>query len=56
MPRVKITGYLNIEDDEHDPTDKTGMTAEAYEKLAMDSEGTAPQISDLDDLTVERVR
>ena len=33
--RLKVTGYIEIQDDEHDPDHETGLTAEAYDTYAV---------------------
>ena len=43
--RIKVTGYLDIEDDEFDPDHPMGLTSEAYDDYC-------EQFS-LDDLTFE---
>jgi hypothetical protein len=34
MPRIKVTGFLEIEDSESDPHDPTGLTADAFERYS----------------------
>ncbi len=33
MARVKITAYANVEDDQVDPGDSTGLTEEGYDEV-----------------------
>ena len=33
MPRIKITGYLEIEPEEVDTNDRSGLTAAAYDDI-----------------------
>jgi hypothetical protein len=53
--RIKITGYFEPEDYEQDPTDRTGLTGEAYD-LLIAGLGQKPPLSltDLEDLEVEQ--
>lgn len=50
MGRVKVTGYLNIEDDQADPESPTGLTEEAYLDLAADEMGGSPKLCELEDI------
>lgn len=52
--RIKITGYVNIEDDEIDPNSPTGMTEEAYLDYVADENGTGLKVADLMDVEVEQ--
>lgn len=52
--RVKITGYVNVEDNEFDAGDPTGLTEDAYMDLISDENGTGLKVVDLLDVEVER--
>lgn len=54
MARVKITGYVDVEPDEHDPDSPTGLTEEAYVDLISDENGTGLKVADLMGVEVER--
>ena len=34
--KIKVVGYYTPDEEEQDPNDKTGLTAEAYEDLMID--------------------
>lgn len=52
--RIKITGYLELEDHQIDESSPTGLTAEAYDEITADM-GTGPtyKIADLEDIETE---
>jgi hypothetical protein len=47
--RVKVTAFIDAEDDEVDPTDSTGLTGEAYDRFM---EGL--MALGLDDINIEK--
>jgi hypothetical protein len=57
MPRIKFTGYIDIidlEQDQLDLSDPTGLSAKGQEDLTSDSgRFPAPRISELEDLETE---
>lgn len=52
--RVKITGYLNLEDDEVDRNSPTGMTEEAYLDIVADENGAGLKLAELSSIEVKR--
>lgn len=55
MAKVKVTGYLNISEEQMDPDDATGVTEEAHILIvAGDGPGFPPHIYDLEDIEVEK--
>jgi hypothetical protein len=50
MAYVKITGYLEVDDNELDESSSTGLTAEAYKKYTVKQ---SIAIDDLEDIDVE---
>lgn len=54
---MKITGYLDVEPGDEDPTDSTGVTNEFYEQLAgISSDRPEISIGNLEDLEVKPVK
>lgn len=56
MARLKITGYADVDEQDVDRQDKSGLTQEAYEGIAgIDPEHDLYQlkVSDLEDLETE---
>lgn len=51
--RVKITGYLELEEHEVDADSPTGMTEEAFIDYIHNERGNSPRVSDLEDVDVE---
>lgn len=55
MARVKIVGYLHIDDDQVDEDDATGVTEEAHLLITTgDGPGFAPHIYDMEDVEVSK--
>lgn len=50
--RVKVTGFLDLDDEYADPDHKSGVSVEGWESLVDEGEAS---ISDLEDLEIERV-
>lgn len=56
--RIKITGYLETDDldsDQLDLSDSTGLSAEGYDNLITGEDGAPLQITGLNDVEVELV-
>lgn len=53
MPTIKVTGYLEIEDDEFDSGPRGPLTAAADESMRGFGEKPSPRLSSLDDLEFE---
>ena len=53
MARIKITGYLEVDDDQVDLGNPVGLTEEAFLDIAYDEYGTSPKVSDLEDIDTE---
>lgn len=53
--RIKITGYLELDDDQIDETSLTGMTNEAYDEITADMGKATYKIADLEDIETEVV-
>jgi hypothetical protein len=52
--RIKITGYLELEDDQIDENSPTGLTSEAYDAITADiGSGPTYKIADLEDIETE---
>jgi len=51
--RIKITGYLELEDDQIDENSPTGMTAQAYDEITADMGRATYKIADLEDIETE---
>lgn len=51
--RIKITGYIEPEDDETDVNSPDGLTSAAYDDLIAGLSGRPLQVSDLEDVEVE---
>ena len=55
MTKVKVTGYLHIDEDQMDPDDATGVTEDAHMLITTgDGPGIPPHIYDLEDIEVEK--
>jgi hypothetical protein len=52
--RIRITGYYSPSASESDTTDRTGLTAEAYDSLITGEDGAGLAVADLEDLEVGR--
>lgn len=50
--RVKVTGFLDLDDKYIDPDHKSGVSNEGWELL---TNGGEADVSDLEDLEIERV-
>jgi hypothetical protein len=55
MARIKVSGYITTEDDQHDPDSPTGLTEDAYMDLISDENGTGLKVADLDEVEVRVV-
>lgn len=57
MARIKVTGYINVEDletHEVDLTDPTGLSAEGYDNVRLgNDERPAYSLSSLEDVEIE---
>lgn len=53
MARIKITGYLEVEDSEFDGSHESGLTAEGYDNLIGNGDVAPPSLSSLEDLETE---
>jgi hypothetical protein len=51
--RIRITGYYSPSASESDTTDRTGLTAEAYDSLITGEDGAGLAVADLEDLEVD---
>lgn len=52
--RIKITGYYDLDDDQTDAADRTGMTSAAYDDLITGESGQSLTLMDLEDVDVEQ--
>lgn len=52
--RIKVTGYFTPDAGEADPTDRTGLTGEAYLGLVANEYGGGLRLADLEDVEVEQ--
>lgn len=53
MARVKVTGYLDLEDGQEDESSPTGLTEDAFVSIVHNEDGRSPRISDLEDVDTE---
>jgi hypothetical protein len=53
--RIKISGYITVDDDQRDPDSPTGLTEEAYLVNIADETGTGLKVADLDEVEVRVV-
>ena len=53
MARVKITGYLDVDDEDIDLNSPAGLTEEAFTSIVCNEDGRSPRVSDMEDVDTE---